>query len=514
MKAKICWLRQSCLAESQTWNKKTPRNLIGYGPQVVKLDSLIKDIVQDKNDISDVNINKICTSSKDAKKGSLFVAINGTVNDGHDFINEAVENGASAVISNGKNVSKLSVPNIKVSNTRLAASRVSAEFYNYPSKELKVVGITGTNGKTTTASLIYSILKSANYKVAQIGTLGLIADGYDKNKTLTTPDPITLHKILRNLSDDNFSHVVMEVSSHALDQLRVADIDFDISVFTNLSNEHLDYHNDMETYFRAKSKLFRMMPITSTSIINVDDEYGARIKNESSAPVISISTKNKSDIFFKKINYSLEGINGLIRAGNEEIAFNSKLIGEFNAENIISAASVGIALNIGLKKIENGINNVKVIDGRMEVFKTSGNKNIVVDYAHTPDSYIKVLSTIKKLIGKKKKVYVLFGCGGNRDNSKRNKMGKIAADFAEKLWITPDNPRFENIDEINLEITKGLNANKYEIFNDREFGLKKAISKMKSNDTLVVLGKGREDYQDIKGKKIEYSDIEIIEKYL
>ena len=480
----------------------------------MKLNSLIKDIVQDKNDLSDVNINKICTSSKDANKGSLFIAINGTVNDGHDFINEAIENGASAVISNGKDISNFSVPNIKVSNTRLAASRVSAEFYNYPSKELKIIGITGTNGKTTTASLVYSILKSAKYRVAQIGTLGLIADGFDKNKTLTTPDPITLHKILRYLSDNNFSHVVMEVSSHALDQLRVADIDFDISVFTNLSSEHLDYHNDMETYFRAKSKLFRMMPITSTSIINVDDEYGVRIKNESSAPVISISTKNKSDIFFKKINYSLEGINGLIRAGNEEISFNSQLIGEFNAENIISAASVGIALNIGSKIIENGINNVKVIDGRMEIFKTTDNKNIVVDYAHTPDSYDKVLSTIKKLIGKEKNIYVLFGCGGDRDNSKRNEMGKIAASFAEKLWITPDNPRFENIDKINFEITKELNGDKYEIFNDREVGLKKAISEMKRGDTLVVLGKGREDYQDVEGNKLEYSDIEIIKKYL
>ena len=480
----------------------------------MKLNSLIKDIVQDKNDLSDININKICTNSKDAKKGSLFVAINGTINDGHDFINEAIENGASAVISNGKNVGNSSVPNIKVSNPRLAASRVSAEFYSYPSKELKIIGITGTNGKTSTASLVYSILKSANYKVAQIGTLGLIADGFIKNKTLTTPDPITLHKILRDLSDNNFSHVVMEVSSHALDQSRVADIDFDISVFTNLSSEHLDYHNDMETYFRAKSKLFRMMPITSTSIINVDDEYGVRIKNESSAPVISISSKNKSDIFYKKINYSLSGINGLIRGGNEEISFNSRLIGEFNAENIISAASVGIALNIGLKNIENGINSVKVIDGRMEIFKTTDNKNIVVDYAHTPDSYTKVLSTIKKLIGKEKNIYVLFGCGGDRDKSKRNEMGKIAANFAEKLWITPDNPRFENIDNINFEITKELNDDKYEIFNDREVGLKKAISKMKRDDTLVVLGKGREDYQDVEGKKVEYSDIEIIKKYL
>ena len=480
----------------------------------MKLNSLIKNIVQYKNDFSGININKLCTNSKDVDRGSLFIAIDGAKNDGHDFIDDAINNGASAVISNGKSVKKITVPNVKVSNTRLAASRVAAEFYSYPSKELKVIGITGTNGKTTTASIIYSILNSANFKVAQLGTLGIIAEGFEKNKTLTTPDPITLHKILRDLSDKGFTHVVMEVSSHALDQLRVADIDFDISVFTNLSNEHLDYHNDMETYFKAKSKLFRMMPITSTSIVHIDDMYGKKMKLESSAPVLSISMKKRSDIYFDKINCSLSGIRGIIKSANKEILFNSALIGEFNSENIISAASVGIALNISAKNIENGINRLKVIEGRMEVFKTSDEKNIIIDYAHTPDSYFKVLSTLKNLLIKQGHIHVLFGCGGDRDRSKRNKMGKIAADFAEKLWITPDNPRFENLDKINSDIIKGLDSKKYEIFNDRELGLRTALSKIKSKDILGVLGKCRENYQDINGFKAEYSDIKIIEKFL
>ena len=480
----------------------------------MKLNSLIKNIVQYKNDFSGININKLCTNSKDVDRGSLFIAIDGAKNDGHDFIDDAINNGASAVISNGKSVKKITVPNVKVSNTRLAASRVAAEFYSYPSKELKIIGITGTNGKTTTASIIYSILNSANFKVAQLGTLGIIAEGFEKNKTLTTPDPITLHKILRDLSDKGFTHVVMEVSSHALDQLRVADIDFDISVFTNLSNEHLDYHNDMETYFKAKSKLFRMMPITSTSIVHIDDMYGKKMKLESSAPVLSISMKKRSDIYFDKINCSLSGIKGIIKSANKEISFNSSLIGEFNSENIISAASVGIALNISAKNIEKGINKLKVIDGRMEVFRTSDEKSIIIDYAHTPDSYFKVLSTLKNLSIKQGHIHVLFGCGGDRDRSKRNKMGKIAADFAEKLWITPDNPRFENLDKINSDIIKGLDSKKYEIFNDRELGLIAALSKIRSRDILVVLGKGRENYQDINGLKAEYSDIEIIEKFL
>ena len=480
----------------------------------MKLNSLIKNIVQYKNDFSGININKLCTNSKDVDSGSLFIAIDGAKNDGHDFIDDAINNGASAVISNGKSVKKITVPNVKVSNTRLAASRVAAEFYSYPSKELKIIGITGTNGKTTTASIIYSILNSANFKVAQLGTLGIIAEGFEKNKTLTTPDPITLHKILRDLSDKGFTHVVMEVSSHALDQLRVADIDFDISVFTNLSNEHLDYHIDMETYFKTKSRLFRMMPITSTSIVHIDGMYGKKMKLESSAPVLSISMKKKSDIYFDKINCSLSGIKGIIKSTNKEISFNSALIGEFNSENIISAASVGIALNISAKNIENGINRLKVIDGRMEIFKTSDEKSIIIDYAHTPDSYYKVLSTLKNLSIKQGHIHVLFGCGGDRDRSKRNKMGKIAADFAKKLWITPDNPRFENLDKINSDIIKGLDSKKYEIFNDRELGLRTALSKIKSKDILVVLGKGRENYQDINGFKAEYSDIKIIERFL
>mgnify|MGYP001182566911 FL=1 len=480
----------------------------------MKLNSLVKNIVHGTNDLSDINIHKICTNSKNVGDGSLFIAIDGIMHDGHNYINEAIENGAAAVISNGKDIGKIPVPNLKVSNTRLAASRVAAEFYNYPSKELKIIGITGTNGKTSTASLIYAILKQAGFKAAQLGTLGVIADGFNTKKTLTTPDPITLHKILRDLSDNNFTHAVMEVSSHALDQYRVADIDFDISIFTNLSNEHLDYHNDIKTYFKTKSRLFRMMPITSTSIIHTDKEYGRKMRLESSAPVLSVSINDEADIYFQNLNYSLAGINGVIKAGNKKIRFNSKLIGEFNAENIISAVSAGITLNINSQDIERAIENTNKIDGRMEIFKTRDEKIIVVDYAHTPDSYFKVLSTLKKLQNNQNKMHVLFGCGGNRDSKNRNQMGKIAADFSDKIWITPDNPRYENIEKINSEILEGIDKNKYNICNDRKNGLEKAIAKINRDDILVIFGKGRENYQDINGIKIKYSDIEIIEKYL
>ena len=485
-----------------------------YGTRLVKLNSLIKNIAQDENVFPSIDIKKICTNSKDVKNGSLFIAINGLQNDGHDFISEAIENGASAIISNGRNIGKLSVPNIKVSNTRLAASRIAAEYFNHPSKRLNVIGITGTNGKTTTASLIFSILKAAKINVAQIGTLGVIAKGFEKQKTLTTPDPITLHKIFNDLIDRNFSHVVMEVSSHALDQFRVADVDFNIAVFTNLSEEHLDYHLNIEEYYKAKSKLFRLMPITGTSIINIDDKYGNKMCAESLAPVLNISKHNESDIYYEKLDCTLTGIKGTIKAGNELISIDSKLIGEFNAENILSAASIGIALNIDTKIIQKGIEEIKFVEGRMELFKTKDKKNIVIDYAHTPDAYVKVLTTLKEMVPEKNSIHILFGCGGNRDKIKRSQMGKIAEKFSEKLWITSDNPRYENIKDINSDITKEMIGNNFEIINDRGTALSEAINEIDSGDLLVVLGKGRENFQDIEGKKFPYSDIEIIESYL
>ena len=257
-----------------------------------------------------------------------------------------------------------------------------------------------------------------------------------------------------------------------------------------------------------------MMPITSTSIIHTDKEYGRKMRLESSAPVLSVSINDEADIYFQNLNYSLAGINGVIKAGNKKIRFNSKLIGEFNAENIISAVSAGITLNINSQDIERAIENTNKIDGRMEIFKTRDEKIIVVDYAHTPDSYFKVLSTLKKLQNNQNKMHVLFGCGGNRDSKNRNQMGKIAADFSDKIWITPDNPRYENIEKINSEILEGIDKNKYNICNDRKNGLEKAIAKINRDDILVIFGKGRENYQDINGIKIKYSDIEIIEKYL
>ena len=478
------------------------------------LNELVKDIVQDYNDIPKIEINNICTHSGLAKNGSLFVAICGEKFDGHDFIKKAVENGASAIISNGRDIGELPVPNIKVANPRLAASKIAAEYYGHPSKKLKVIGITGTNGKTTTASIVYNILKADGIKCAQLGTLGVIADDFISEKTLTTPDPIKLHKTFKDFLNKGFTHIVMEVSSHALDQMRVADIEFDIASFTNLSPEHLDYHKTMEDYFHAKTKLFHGLSITSTSIINYDDKMGKLIAKESKAPVISVSKKGASDIYFSDLKHDLNGIKGKITAGDKVIEIDSTLIGEFNVENILCA--VGITNSIGIKKeiISSGIKNSFVVPGRMEVFYKDNGGTIIVDYAHTPDAYEKVLKTVLEMKPNNGLLNVLFGCGGDRDVLKRPKMGKIVEKYADKLWIAPDNPRSELIESINSQIISGLSFQKHEEFNDRSLALLKALEDLGTKDILLVLGKGRERYQEISGEKIEYSDIEIIEKVI
>ncbi|MFQ6677246.1 MAG: UDP-N-acetylmuramoyl-L-alanyl-D-glutamate--2,6-diaminopimelate ligase [Fidelibacterota bacterium] len=479
----------------------------------IPLNQLVKGIMASTEDIPATPINKIRLHSKDVKPGDLYIAVYGTSADGHDFIPEALDNGASAVITNGRDVGVLAVPQVKVSNPRKAASYVAAEYYGNPSKELFVIGITGTNGKTSTATLITSILNEAGCKTAQLGTLGVIAAGHEQSKTLTTMDAINLQKLLRDLADDNFTHIVMEVSSHAIHQYRVADIEFDVTVFTNLSPEHLDYHGSMEDYFYAKAKLFTSLPLSATSIINTNDEYGLRLSEKSTAPVLKFSPENKSDIYFKEVQSTLKGIKGLISAGHHKIQIDSSLIGDFNKENILSAVGATIAIGLPMGTIRNGINKCRIVSGRMEKFTSANGAQIIVDYAHTPDAYEKVLSTIYGLVKADGKMIVLFGCGGNRDASNRPLMGRLVEQYAAFFYITPDNPRYENQDDIVKDISTGLSSNRYEIVNNRGIALRKALSQLEENDVLVVLGKGRETYQEIEGVRHPYSDIEIIEKF-
>ena len=316
---------------------------------------------------------------------------------------------------------------------------------------------------------------------------------------------------MRNLVKQGFSHVVMEVSSHAIEQLRVHNINFNIVVFTNLTEEHLDYHGTMENYFNTKSKLLNLLnQKTGFAIINFDDSYGERLLIGAKKNSLAFSKNNNNLIHFEDLKSNDSKISGSISTNDTSYKIDSELIGTFNQENILAAVSVLHSLSIPKSSIENGIKKCKNIPGRLEVYKLKSGAKAVIDYAHTPDAYNKILSTLKKTLEEKNKLYVVFGAGGDRDQDKRSHMATIAEKFCEKCFITPDNPRYESLEAINKDIISGFKSKCFTIYEDRALGLTKALKLAKRGDIIAVLGKGDEEFQDIKGQHVYHSDKKII----
>ncbi len=479
-------------------------------------------------------IKGIKYNSKEISEGDIFVCLKGAHTDGTLYIEEAIRNGAKAIITQ-KDIpaDKYDVPIIVVKDANSALAKVSANFFDHPSKKLLLIGVTGTNGKTTITYLLESIFKSAGFKTGVIGTINYRFNDKVIPANNTTPFASDLQKILFEMLNCGVEVVVMEVSSHSLVQKRVEECEFDIAIFTNLSQEHLDYHNSMEEYFYAKSLLFRNMRKEKKEIfslkdfgnkvcvINYDDEYGKKLINLCNSEEIILCSKGaKNKNGNKKIvavneEYSSTGTQfEIYYNSSKKVKISSKLIGEFNVYNILLAFAAAYSQNIDIKYILDGISNVKNIPGRLEVVKTSKGFTVIIDYAHTPDALQKVITTLKKL--EHKNLIVVFGCGGDRDRSKRPVMGAIATTHADYVIVTSDNPRTEDPQRILLDIEVGIkkagNTN-YEIIPDRKEAIFRALSLAKQNDIVLLAGKGHEDYQIIGTTKIHFDEREIIKEY-
>ncbi len=474
---------------------------------------------------NDIEITSIHYRSQDVKPGGLFIAVPGHVADGHDYIDQALERGASAVVVERQN-QKGSVI-IRVENTRIAMGKISSNFFGRPSEELTIVGITGTNGKTTTAYLVENILITSGFKTGVIGTISTRYDGKEYNNPVTTPESMDLQKILADMRDRGITHVVMEVSSHALDLNRVENCWIDIGVFTNLTQDHLDYHKDMDTYWACKKRLFTDILMKgpkknrTIAVINCNDPKGEELYKTLSIDRITTGHSSDNMLWPKISSSSLDGITGTIITPEGEFNFKSSLAGKHNQENILSAAGVGIALGLPITGIKTGLEKTDRVPGRLERVESTSDVFLYVDYAHTPDALKNVLSSLKSITDRK--IICVFGCGGDRDKKKRPQMGEIAARLCDLSIITSDNPRSEPpmliIEEILRgtkktgikryraeDLENGMKDKGYLVEPDRKKAIQTGITAACSGDTVLIAGKGHETYQIIGDTTIDFDD--------
>ncbi|MBQ2896916.1 MAG: UDP-N-acetylmuramoyl-L-alanyl-D-glutamate--2,6-diaminopimelate ligase [Clostridia bacterium] len=462
---------------------------------------LLKDLLGGVNyeGNADIEIKDIVCDSRKVGSGSAFVCIKGYETDGHIYAEKAAQNGAKVIIAEHK--TEAECPTVIVKDTRNIMALLCARFYGNPSKRFKLIGITGTNGKTTTTYLIKNILEKAGKKVGLIGTNhNMIADEIIETKR-TTPDSFELQALFKQMADKNVDAVVMEVSSHALFLDRVAHCDFDIGVFTNLTQDHLDFHKTMENYADAKAILFKMC---KCGIVNIDDKYADRILKNATANITTFGIQNQSDLFAHDIVLKEKGVEFKIG----EQAYELHVPGKFSVYNSLCAIGVAKALEIDEKYIVEGLKTSGGVKGRAQVVDLGLNATFIIDYAHTPDGVENILNTVRGFA--KGRVVVLFGCGGDRDNKKRPVMGEIADRLADFCIVTSDNPRTENPAEIISQIVKGMKGAHHVVIENRREAIKYAVENAKDGDVVVLAGKGHETYQTIGKENFPFDEEKIL----
>lgn len=446
--------------------------------------------------------------SRKIKKGDIFVALEGAAFDGHKFIDMAVENGASAVIGSKEIELNHDVTYIVVKDLRQQLGVIASNFYKWPQKQLEIVGITGTNGKTTTTYLLEQIL--GEDKVSRIGTVEYKIGNEIIPAPNTTPESLDLIKICRKSVDRGIKYLIMEVSSHALEMGRVEMIDFDVTAFTNLTPEHLDYHKNMEEYFSAKRKLFYKTKNRVNTVFNTDDFYGKRLFDEFGGISYGIDS---GDLNASMISHSLKTQKIELSFKEFQKKINIKLQGKFNVYNLLTAVGVAIRLGLSLEKITDRLEKLESAPGRFECIEAGQDFMVVVDYAHTADALENILSALNEI--KIEKIITVFGCGGDRDPSKRKPMAETAEKLSDIVIVTSDNPRTEDPVKILGEVSKGLSSLKASLLEiDREKAIEMAVKMAEKNDIVLIAGKGHEDYQIIGKEKIHFDDKEVALKYI
>ena len=475
---------------------------------------ILKDILynvalQSVQGTTDVRINSIQYDSRKVDKNDVFIAIKGMHSDGHLFVEKAIENGASVIVAEFLPENKIkNITYVEVESSSLALAFMAANFYQHPSENLKLIGITGTNGKTTVASLLYNLFKAAGYKVGLISTVKIMVGDTSFSTSHTTPDSLVINSYLKQMNAIGVEFCFMEVSSHGIHQHRSAGLTFEGGIFTNLSHDHLDYHSSFAEYRDVKKSFFDGLPKTAFALTNVDDKNGQIMLQNTKAKTYNYALKSYADYRAQILENHFKGL--LLKINDNEIWV--KLIGSFNAYNLTAVFACADILGLEKDELLRLISTLENVSGRFEYFVTTNNITVVVDYAHTPDALKNVLHTINDIRTKNELLISVVGCGGDRDKTKRPKMGHIASELSSKVIFTSDNPRSENPESIISEMEQGVepqNFMKVMAITNRKQAIKAACQLANANDIILVAGKGHETYQEINGVRSEFNDYEV-----
>ncbi len=483
------------------------------------------DVVSQEGNLN-AEVSEITDDSRQVTSGTFFVAVKGAQVDGHDFIGQACEQGAAGILVEAP-FRRTSLPPftqsapalVEVKNTRTALGQVASHFWKEPSRSLTMIGVTGTNGKTTVTHLAKGFLEVSGRKVGLLGTIGYFVGSEHFAASHTTPGSVALQSFLHKMVNAGADSAIIEVSSHALALDRVAGCEFDIVVFTNLTQDHLDFHQDMDDYFQAKLRLFReyVAPKSKTSpkraIVNIDDEWGKRILQQCEVPTWSYSTRGPADLCATDLSLSIDGTTFTAVTPIGPMTIHSPLVGEHNVSNLLAAMGIGVECGLSPEIIQRGINAFRAVPGRFELIHEGQDFAVVVDYAHTEDALARLLAAAHLL--KKGRIITVFGCGGDRDRGKRPKMGQVAVQNSDLVFVTSDNPRTEDSSAIIHDIEQGILAlseserTAYRLIPDRREAIHAAIQEADSQDMVLIAGKGHEDYQIIGTERLHFDDREV-----